>query len=284
MASLATSRDTRSTSKRVADEAPQPQQVAKKPKKTISVAGLFAKKPRAECEQVTSTDGIMRKPPSAEEILTAKAKRHPIYLDVKSTHHCFLLRANFLIVHTEATTAYTHAEAGSVAEQLEAAHDELSARIDGIDINGKPLNIPGLPSDAALKDMQEDVKLYRPLEEDIVTISNIKSDGTVNFKHVKIGDSIQKLEKLIHDSEVKLTRLDKELDGVNEEIDATLDRYNKATKSVGDAYMEKIKEHQEEAITFHKFTHDEVAKARKEDKAYGVEANRKLQAFVASLI
>jgi hypothetical protein len=187
-------------------------------------------------------------------------------------------------VNTEATTAYTHAEAGSVAEQIEAVHDELAARLDGMDINGKPLDIPGLPSDAALKNIQEDVKLYRPLEEDIITISNTKSDGTVNFKHVKISDSIAKLEKLIRDSEVKLSRLDRELDGVNEEIDATLDRYNKATKSVGDAYMEKIKEHQEEAITFHKFTHDEVAKARKEDKAYGVEANRKLQAFVASLI
>jgi hypothetical protein len=284
MASLATSRDTKHTSKRAADDAPQPQQHAKKPKKAISVAGLFAKKPRAEREEVTSTDGITRKPPSAEEILTARAKRHPIYLDVKRTHHGFLSRANFLIVNTEATTAYTRAEAGSVAEQLEAAHDELTARIDGRDINGKPLDIPGLPSDAALRDMQEDVKLYCPLEEDIITISNTKSDGTVNFKHVKIGDSIQKLEKLIHDSEVKLTRLDRELDGVNEEIDATLDRYNKATKSVGDAYMEKILEHQEEAIAFHKFTHDEVAKARKEDKAYGVEANRKLQAFVASLI
>jgi chromosome segregation ATPase len=132
--------------------------------------------------------------------------------------------------------------------------------------------------------MEENVKLYRPLEEDIITISNTKSDGTVNFKHVKIDDSIAKLEKLIHDSEVKLTRLDRELEGVNEEIDATLDRYNKATKSVGDAYLEKIKEHQEKAIAFHKFMHDQVAKARKDDKAYGVEANRKLQAFVASLI
>jgi hypothetical protein len=98
MSSLATSRDTRSTNKRVADEAPQPQQHAKKPKMTISVAGLFAKKPRIEHDQVASTYGITRKQLSAEEILTDKAKRHPIYLDVKRTQHCFLLRANFLIV------------------------------------------------------------------------------------------------------------------------------------------------------------------------------------------
>lgn len=76
------SRDMKSTSKRVADEAPHSQQRAKKPK-TISVAGLFAKKPRAEPDRIASTDGITRKQLTAEEILTEKAKRHPAYLDVK---------------------------------------------------------------------------------------------------------------------------------------------------------------------------------------------------------
>jgi hypothetical protein len=82
MASTKPSRGIHSTSKRLADEAPQPQQQAKKPK-TISVAGLFAKKPRVEADQIVSTDGITRKQLTAEEILTAKAKRHPAYLDVK---------------------------------------------------------------------------------------------------------------------------------------------------------------------------------------------------------
>ena len=81
MASTNPSRGIGSTSKRVADEPPQSQQRAKKPK-TISVAGLFAKK-RAEPDQIASTDGITHKQLTAEEILTAKAKRHPAYLDVK---------------------------------------------------------------------------------------------------------------------------------------------------------------------------------------------------------
>lgn len=82
MASTNPSRGTVSTSKRVADDAPQLQQQTKKPK-TISVAGLFAKKPRPEHDQIASTDGITHKQLTAEEILTAKAKRHPAYLDVK---------------------------------------------------------------------------------------------------------------------------------------------------------------------------------------------------------
>lgn len=82
MASINSTRGTGSTSKRVADEAPQSQQRAKKPK-TISVAGLFARKARVESDQIASTDGITHKQLTAEEILTAKAKRHPVYLDVK---------------------------------------------------------------------------------------------------------------------------------------------------------------------------------------------------------
>lgn len=77
--------DQQPPTKRTANEPSQPQRHAKKPKQTISVAGLFAKKPRAEREQVASTDGITRKQPTAEELLTAKAKRDPTYLDVKRT-------------------------------------------------------------------------------------------------------------------------------------------------------------------------------------------------------
>ena len=83
MAARRMATDEEPTTKRVADELSQPQRRAKKPKQTISVAGLFAKKPRADREQVASTDGITRKQPTAEELLTARAKRDPTYLDVK---------------------------------------------------------------------------------------------------------------------------------------------------------------------------------------------------------
>lgn len=73
----ATSRDSRPANKRVAQDATE--RPAKKPKKTISVAGLFAKKP----QHSDAADDSTLKSLSAEDGLTAKAKRHPIYLDVK---------------------------------------------------------------------------------------------------------------------------------------------------------------------------------------------------------
>lgn len=153
-----------------------------------------------------------------------------------------------------------------------------------MDINGKPLSIPGLPSDAALRAMQDDASLWTPLEDDIVTISVTKPDGTAALKHVRLGDSVQKLEKLIDDSREKLTRLGKELYNVNDDINVTLGAYNKATDAVDDAFKEKIAKYQADVRAFHQWTIDEIAKARKEDKAYSDEVNRKLKEFTASLI
>jgi hypothetical protein len=76
-------RDLGTTKKRAAGEATKHH--AKKPKTSISVAGLFAKKPRAVREDLQSIDGYSRKRLRVEDELSAKAKRLPIYLDVKGT-------------------------------------------------------------------------------------------------------------------------------------------------------------------------------------------------------
>ena len=167
---------------------------------------------------------------------------------------------------TEAAAAYVQAEAGSIAEQLDAICEELTAGIYGMDINGKSIAIPGAPANDTLQATQVDANLFKSLEEDVVTISVTKSDGTVAMKNVKLGDSMQELEE------------------VNGEIDATLEGYNKATKSVEEAFQKRIVQYQSDVRAFHQWTIDEVMKARKEDKAYAVEANRKLQEFAASLI
>lgn len=189
-----------------------------------------------------------------------------------------------LTCSADAAEAYHAGEAGSVAEQIEAVHDELIARVNGLDINGKALDIPGLPTDAAVREMQDDASLWAPLEDDIITVSVTKSDGTTSLKHVRLGDSIDKFEKLIEDAKVRFARLNKDLDEVNDEIDAAAEAYNKAIDAVDEIHKVKIAEYQADVRAFHKWTIDEITKARKEDKAYNVEVNRRMQEFTASLI
>ena len=110
MTTLNAARDLGTTKKRAANEAPKHH--AKKAKTSISVAGLFAKKPRTVREGLQPTDGTSRKHRSVEDELTAKARRHPIYLDVKGVR----LRASTLVGGAVAGfDTEMHAVAGSRA-------------------------------------------------------------------------------------------------------------------------------------------------------------------------
>lgn len=152
-----------------------------------------------------------------------------------------------------------------------------------MDINGKPLKGPCGPSKAELQALQEDQMLLRPLTEDVLTVAVTKSDGTVTHKDVKLGDSIEKMRKLFDDTEMKLNKLMEELNEVDEEIKETLVGYDTATKAVGDTLRKNLTQFEADAQAWHKQTLEDISKARKEDKAHGIEANRKLQEFAASL-
>lgn len=152
-----------------------------------------------------------------------------------------------------------------------------------MDINGKPLDIAGVPSQRQLDDLQADMSLMRPLSEDTVTIAVTGRDGTVINKEVKLGDSMDKMRKLFDETEAKVLRLTAELDGVDEEIKNTTHEYNLATKAVGDDLRKNLRQLESDASAYYKQTVEDIEKARKEDKAYSIEANRKLQEFMASL-
>ena len=78
MTTLNAARDLGTTKKRAANEAPKHH--AKKAKTSISVAGLFAKKPRTVREGLQPTDGTSRKHRSVEDelrwVVTKEALAH----------------------------------------------------------------------------------------------------------------------------------------------------------------------------------------------------------------
>lgn len=170
-----------------------------------------------------------------------------------------------------------------MTDQLNAVHDELVARLDGIDTNEKPQNSAGLPSQKQLDDLQADMNLMRPLTEDTVTIAVTSLDGTVTNKDVKLGDSMDKMRKLFDETEAKVLRLTAEMDEVDEAIKITIHEYNQATKAGGDDLRKNLRQLEADASAYYKQTVEDIEKARKEDKAYSIEANRKLQEFMASL-
>lgn len=131
--------------------------------------------------------------------------------------------------------------------------------------------------------MEDDKKLCRHLTEDIITVAITKPDGTVSHKDVKLGDSMLKMRELLDETETKVMNLVAELTEVDEELMSSLREFNEVTKAEGDVLRKKISNLQADAEAYYKQTLENVSKARKEDQALNIEANRKLQAFMASL-
>jgi hypothetical protein len=148
-----------------------------------------------------------------------------------------------------------------------------------ISINGKPLD-----SRPTTQNTKDDSAVSRPLSEDVLTVSVSRPDGSIARRDVQLGDSMQKMAKLIDDTEAKVARLNQELEEVGEDISGVLSEYQKVTKSVCKAHEEKRAAFLSDVQALHKSAIDNIVEARMEDKKHSVEANRKLQAFAASLI
>ena len=95
---------------------------------------------------------------------------------------------------------------------------------------------------------------------------------------------MQKKAKLTDDTEAKVARLNQELEEVGEDIASVLNEYQKVTKSVCKKHEGKRAALLSDVQAFHKSVIDNIVEARMEDKKHSVEAQRKLQAFAASLI
>jgi hypothetical protein len=166
-----------------------------------------------------------------------------------------------------------------VVEELDTIHDELSARIRNISVNSKPPN-----SDHAAQGPKDDSAFCRPLSEDVLTVSVSRPDGSIARRDVQLGDSMKKMAKLVDDTGAKVARLREELEEVNEDIGSVLKEYQEVTKSVCKVHEAKKAVFFSDVQAFHKSVIDNIAEARMEDRKHSVEAQRKLQAFAASLI
>lgn len=168
-----------------------------------------------------------------------------------------------------------------MVEELDAALDDFTARMEIIiiSINSKPPN-----SHPGTKDKADDSALSRPLSEDVLTVSVSRPDGSIARRDVQLGDSMQKMAKLIDDTEEKVARLKQKLHEVNEDISGVLSEYNKATKLVCKVHEGKRAAFLSDVHAFHASALENIVEARMEDSKHSAEAKKKLQAFMASLV
>ncbi|KAK4549708.1 hypothetical protein LTR36_005009 [Oleoguttula mirabilis] len=251
-------------------------------KRTASIAGMFdnARNVRFKTSEKSAGDLF---PPKATHNNNAgdglfarfsskrKAEQHPLYLSF-----------------ADAANAYEEGAAASGAEQLQPVYEELVARTNGLDIHGRALDVPGVPTKADLDALDaEESTLSKPLGEEKIEIQVRQADGTMRRKHVTLDANMNAFRQRYEKKHAELEKLGRELARVDEELaEAKEDALNDTDGSVKRAH-DRLQAKQDKISRnikiFREQTFNEVKQAEQEDKAAAVETNRKIQEFMKAL-
>lgn len=260
----------------------------KKPRALVNIGGLFARHLAKPDTATDSSDPLAQKyagVAKAKHRSSAAAKQHPLFLNFSSTCNCTCC-VSALTRRAGAASAYREGAAQTVTEQLDAVHEDLVARINGVDINGKPLAIPGAPSAADLGKLGREQKaLARPLSDDAVTVEHRHKNGNVVEEQVLLGKTMIDFRRKTEMINTKIAPMLKELDELAAEIAVSLRGLldDKTIVKADKELQAALAALEAEAGKAAKQTLDEVKNARKEDKAASEVANNKFQEFLRSL-
>ena len=163
---------------------------------------------------------------------------------------------------------YNNAASATEVEGLQPVYESLVARVDGLDIRGQPLNIPGVVTQADINTLVAvDHDLFRSLEEEILQIEDPR---TGQLSDVRPGDTLQDYEKVSQRKHADLMEFLKQLTDVNAEIlTAKAEVVNVEKTEVMQAKKElfvQLKSLKKQALANKRQTETEVNEAYAEDR------------------
>lgn len=175
--------------------------------------------------------------------------------------------------------------AGYTAQQLEPVCNALIARVEGLNVNGQPLDNTSTLSTAEREAfIQSETELSKPLEEQTLTVQNRQKNGTME---VKLGHLMHAFENLVEQKRTRLQDLFKELRQVDVEmataykdvLDTESGAVNKERRQLDrdlDALAQEAYEAKEQTLA-------EVKQAREDEHAAATDEKRRLDSFLNSL-
>ena len=167
-------------------------------------------------------------------------------------------------------------------------YEELCARANALDIDGNPVDTPGVPT-AAQMDEVDSVRqaLTRPLGKETIGVQMRQADGTYVRRQVKLDATMQAFVKRSEKKRAELEGLQQELDQVCDEIDALMESEmndeDGSVKRADEELQAELAAIKQNVQTYKDRTLAELKQAQKEDKAASTEANRKIQEFMKAL-
>jgi hypothetical protein len=160
-------------------------------------------------------------------------------------------------------------------------YEELIARVDGVDVHGRPLKTPGVPTQADIDALiAEEAELCKPLDDDTL---QLRDRATGQVKDVRLGDTIQKFEAKFEKKRTELAGLLEQLQLVNSEITAAqkdaIRSEKVVVKQLRDELAIQLDAFKEQALNIKQQALAEVKAAEMEDKR----AKKEWEAKIAAL-
>ncbi len=154
------------------------------------------------------------------------------------------------------------------SEGLQPIYDALIARVDGKEVDGRPLNPTGVPTETEINALvAADLELSRPLEDDILTVRRTR---TAQLEDVRLGDVLRAYELTAEKKRDEIADLLERLNAVNAEIVAAqkdaLHAENIEVKKAKKELDAQLDEFKEQAAEIKQQTLDECKRAMEEDK------------------
>lgn len=174
------------------------------------------------------------------------------------------------------------------AQDLDSVHDSLVAHVDGVAVEGKPLDTPGAVNYDDIKARAEEAQaLCALIDEEYVSVDKHCEDSSIGTRSIKIGDILLTFAQQLGTKEIMVNQMVEELRRIESEIIA-------ACKDVADAEEHQVKMADkalrlelntllEEINAAKKENVEDIKKARKEAQAATAEMDRKLEQFMREL-
>jgi hypothetical protein len=160
-------------------------------------------------------------------------------------------------------------------------YEELIARVDGVDVHGRQLKTPDVPTQADIDALiAEETEFCKPLDDDTL---QLRERATGQVKNVRLGDTIQKFEAKSEKKLAELAGLIEQLKIVNSELVAAqrdaIRSEKVEVKQLRDELAIQLDAFKEQALNIKQQTLAQVKAAEKEDKR----AKKEWEAKIAAL-
>lgn len=174
------------------------------------------------------------------------------------------------------------------ARQLEPVFDELVSRAHGLDINGKPLSTPGIPSDAELEQAENaEEAITKPFEQEPIEVHYKHPDGTIEHKTYDLETSMKAHRRCFRKRQAEGEALQEQYEKVCAEIMALQEEVANGTDPALERFQVELNAELAEIERMKEaFQAQDVAAAKeilRKEKAELDAMNRKIEMFIRAL-